>query len=251
MSLSGAPAPPPLGPLGFKPLYQQVKAHLQARMLCGELKPGDLLPSEIQLAATLGVSQGTVRKALNEMAAEHLVERRQGRGTFVARHTSKRAVGHFFPLTRPDGRRIAPTSRIVAHETEPANPVERERLQLDADTVVHRLTRLRQLEGRPVMREHVVLAQALFPDREVLLSCQQDEQLYVLYQSRFDVTVTQVREDVSAVAATQIDADMLEVRVGTPLLLIDRLAFALDGRPVEWRRSRCITGAYVYRHHIG
>src|SRR5262249_5221027 len=68
----------------FRPLYAQVKELLIARLVRGEWRPGGVLPSEFSLAATFGVSQGTVRKALDEMAAQNLVVRRQGRGTFVA-----------------------------------------------------------------------------------------------------------------------------------------------------------------------
>ena len=89
---------------GFKPLYQQVKDLLIERLIGGYWRPGDLLPSEMQLAEQLGVSQGTVRKALDEMTAGNLLVRRQGRGTYVAEHDQEHALFHFFKLTDRRGR---------------------------------------------------------------------------------------------------------------------------------------------------
>src|SRR3546814_11374588 len=98
---------------GFKPLYQQVKDLLIGRLIGGHWKPGDLLPSEMQLAEELGVSQGTVRTALDEMTAVNLLVRRQGRGTYVAEHDQAHALFHFLQLTARRGRPLVPESRML------------------------------------------------------------------------------------------------------------------------------------------
>src|SRR5690606_27406758 len=119
-----APGPPMTAPApalpGFKPLYQQVKDLLIGRLIGGHWKPGDLLPSEIQLAEELGVSQGTVRKALDEMTAGNLLVRRQGRGTYVAEHDQEHALFHFFKLADRAGRPLVPESRVVKIALGPA-----------------------------------------------------------------------------------------------------------------------------------
>ncbi len=89
--------------LGFRPLYRQVKAIFVRRLVEGVWSPGTALPSEGQLASEIGVSQGTVRKALDELAAENLLVRRQGRGTFVAEHDERRILFQFFKLVPDDG----------------------------------------------------------------------------------------------------------------------------------------------------
>jgi GntR family transcriptional regulator len=97
----------------FRPLYAQVKELLIRRLVEGRWRPGDALPAETSLAVELGVSQGTVRKALDEMAAANLLERRQGKGTFVARHSRQRSLFHFFHIVGEDGRKELPSSRIL------------------------------------------------------------------------------------------------------------------------------------------
>jgi GntR family transcriptional regulator len=85
----------------FSPLYQQIKSLILQALQAGQWKPGDLIPSEIELAGRFRVSQGTVRKAIDELAAEHLLVRRQGRGTFVATHAEQQVQYRFLRLV-PD-----------------------------------------------------------------------------------------------------------------------------------------------------
>src|SRR3954449_5070932 len=102
------------GIIGFRPLYRQVRDTLVRRIADGVWRPGQLLPSEPELAVDLGVSQGTVRKALDEMAAENLVIRRQGRGTFVARHDDARILFQFFKLLPDSGEKRFPESCVLS-----------------------------------------------------------------------------------------------------------------------------------------
>src|SRR5919202_1506403 len=115
-------------PLGYRPLYRQVRALLVRRLAEGVWQPGQLLPSEGQLAAELGVSQGTVRKALDALTAERLLVRRQGRGTFVAEHDGERILFHFFKLMPDAGKPSFPESRIVTTRAAQADADERDRL---------------------------------------------------------------------------------------------------------------------------
>src|SRR5918912_1275476 len=122
-------APETVGPLGYRPLYRQVRELLVRRLAEGVWQPGQLLPSEGQLAAELGVSQGTVRKALDALTAERLLVRRQGRGTFVAEH-DEHGTFHFFKLMPDAGTPSFPESRVVRVREAPADARERERLDL-------------------------------------------------------------------------------------------------------------------------
>src|SRR5260370_29399260 len=100
--------------LGYRPLYRQVKELLMKRLGDGSWSSGQLLPSEPEIAAGLGVSPGTVRKALDEMSSESLLVRRQGRGTFVASHDEERILFQFFRMVSDGGERRFPESRTIS-----------------------------------------------------------------------------------------------------------------------------------------
>lgn len=227
--------------LGMKPLYRQVRDTLIRRMVDGVWAPGEPLPSEMQLAAELGVSQGTVRKALDEMAAENLVVRRQGRGTFVARHDEDRILFQFFKLVPDDGVPRFPDSRVLSIGKAKANASEAAALGLARGSRVVRIRRVRLIAGTPLLVESLSLPDALFPG---LTDMEIPNNLYGLYSSRYGITVARAREKLRAVAAPPEDAAELGVPPGTPALLIDRLGFSLDQVPVEWRVSLCLT------HHV-
>jgi GntR family transcriptional regulator len=229
--------------LGFRPLYRQVKDVLVKRIAEGVWPAGGALPSEPDIAADLGVSHGTVRKALDELAAENLVVRRQGKGTFVARHDEARILFQFFKLIPDTGERRFPDSRILAVEVRDADAEAARILALRKGAKVVALERVRSLAERICIVERIVLPKALFPGIE---KRDLPNNLYELYRAEFGVTITRATERLKAVAATRREAKHLDVAVGAPLLAIDRTALAIDGAPVEWRVSLCRTDAFHY-----
>jgi GntR family transcriptional regulator len=231
-------------PPGFRPLYRQVRELLVRRIADSIWLPGEGLPSEQQIAAELGVSQGTVRKALDEMTAENLLVRRQGRGTFVATHNEARILFQFFKIV-PDGEKpVFPESVLRSVSRGPANAVECEKLKLAPGEMIVRITRLRSLRGRVTISEYLSLPARLFPglaDDNVV-----PNNLYDHFAATYGITVSGGEEIVKAVAASAEDAGLLGLTVGAPLLAVDRVATALDGTPVEWRYSLCDTEACGY-----
>src|SRR5690349_6045144 len=151
----------------FRPLYAQVKELMIRRMLDGAWRPGDILPSEGRLAAEFGVSQGTVRKALDEMAAQRLLVRQQGRGTFVARHDQERSLFHFFHIVGEDGEKELPSSRILDLRLARAEREQAALLALPPRAKVYNLLRIRTLQGEAVILERIALPASLFPDFSV------------------------------------------------------------------------------------
>ena len=234
-----APAP------GFRPLYAQVKDLLVQRLVAGAWRPGEALPSEFSLAAEFKVSQGTVRKALDELAAQNVVVRQQGKGTFVATHTPQRALFHFFHLVGDDGARAMPSHRVLSLRNANATKAEAECLQIKAGAAVIRLKRLRQLGGRDAIAERIVLPGAFFPGLVEKMGEELPNEVYRYYEEVYGVTVARAVEKLKSVAATAEEARWLGLKVGAPLLEIDRIGYGLDGKPVEWRVSRCDTA----RHH--
>lgn len=236
------PSSPMSNLLSPRPLYVQVRELMVGRMVQGVWKPGAVLPSEIQLAEEFGVSQGTVRKALDALAAENLVIRRQGRGTYVAEHDEERALFHFFHLVGEDGARQLPGGTLLTRREGKATREEAARLDIDRGAPVIRLRRTRDMAGSSTIFEAISVPGAMFPglgDGEALPNT-----LYEYYEGVYGVTIVRAEERLRAVGAPDDAADLLGLSAGAPVLEIDRVAFALDGRPAEWRVSLCDT-----RHH--
>lgn len=227
-----------------RPLYARVREVLVERVSSGYWKPGQALPNEFDLADELGVSQGTVRKALDILVSEHLVVRHQGRGTFVAEHTPADVHFRFFRLCDANGHPAIPDSIGTRIELGPARPAERRALATDEGSRVIRIRRVRTVEGEPVVVERIVLPADLFTGIEAIDPI--PNTLYDLFQRRFGVTVTGADEQLTAVAASAREVRQLKVAPGAPLLEINRIAVGVDGRRVEWRVSRCLTTRLHY-----
>ncbi|MGL5166684.1 MAG: GntR family transcriptional regulator [Afipia sp.] len=225
--------------LGYRPLYRQVKELLVKRLSDGSWSPGQMLPSEPEIAAGLGVSPGTVRKALDEMSAESLVVRRQGRGTFVARHDEERILFQFFRLISDNGERRFPESRTISIAVAKADDVAAARLGVAPKAPVIVIERVRSLDDLPCIHERIVLPRLLFPGIERHKDLPNN--LYALYSAQYGVTIARGTERLKAVAADAQQAKLLDVKVGAPMLLIDRVAVGVDGTPAEWRLSVCRT----------
>ncbi len=233
--------------LGFRPLYLQVKERLTRRLADGSLPPGVQLPTELELAAEYGVSQGTVRKALDELAAQNLVVRRQGKGTFVASHSPDRSLFQFFPLIGNNGIRRLPSSRLLSCRYRRARSAETRRLALAADATVIHIRRVRSLNTKPALAEEIVVPAVLFPDLGLPPGSDLPNTLYDLYERIYGISIASVVERVSAVAASASEASLLSLAPGAALLQIDRIAYTVDGKPVEWRVSRCDTSQCHYQ----
>lgn len=236
--------PGPDAPLAYQPLYKRVKALLVARIADGRWQAGQLIPNEFQIADEMNVSQGTVRKALHEMTADNLLVRKQGRGTFVASYDEERILFQFFKLTSDQGAREFPDSTVLSLEQGSADAAEQAALRIVQGEGVWRLTRRRTLGQMPIIIERIALPVSIFPDLDRLEEIPNN--IYGLYSSRYGVTVARAVEKLKAVGADASEARQLDCAFGTPLLEIDRCAFGLNGRAVEWRVSRCLTDHHHY-----
>lgn len=226
------------GPVGFRPLYRQVKDAFVKRMVDGIWSPGGLLPSESQLALELGVSQGTVRKALDEMEAENLIVRQQGKGTFVAQHDEERILFQFFKLVMDDGIPRFPESTVLEAGVFPANAEETTELELPPGASVARVRRVRFIGAVPMIVETLALPDRMFPG---ITAEPVPNSLYAYYADRFGVTIAHARERLKAVALRAEDAAALNRPAGHPAIMVKRLAQSLDARAVEWRISYYLT----------
>ncbi|HEY8594868.1 MAG TPA: GntR family transcriptional regulator [Devosiaceae bacterium] len=232
------------GAMGYSPLYLQVKQQLVEKMIAGDWPPGALLPSEQQLGLQMGVSQGTVRKALDALANENIVVRHQGRGTFVAEHDQQRTLFQFFKLVDADGERRFPETVFSRLDLVAANPEEREAFGLGKNARIWHIHRHRALKGKVTLTERVSLVAERFPrlDSHVPLP----NNIYQLYERDYGTTIARAVENLRAVSAGREEAEVLGCAVGDPLLQIDRRAFALDGSLAELRQTNCLTNGFTY-----
>lgn len=229
---------------GYRPLYRQVYDIIVRKVAQGVWKPGESLPSEQALARELGVSQGTMRKVLDALTAEKLLERRQGKGTFIAENTQERALFRFFRMARPGGERVTPERGEEAVKVRASRAAEQVKLDLGRGDRVVEIVRTRLIDGRPAVREFIVIPAVLFPGIEKHEAL--PNTLYSLYQTEYGINIVSAREELSAVAATEEDHAVLGVAAGSPILLIDRVAVSLQERKVEWRISRVRSDDLVY-----
>ena len=235
---------------GSIPLYMQIKEFLIAKISKGEWTPGNIIPSEIQLAKELGVSQGTVRNAITELVENNVLMRRQGRGTFVANHDTQRSLFHFFHISDNKNHKVLPDSRVLHCRRKPASQLEASKLRLAARTDVIRIERVRNISARPTMIETITLPAESFGALGEEGNCDLPNTLYELYEKQYGITIHSADEQLRAVSASRHDAKILELKVGTPLLEIERVALTLDKTPVELRISRCSTRNHHYQNTI-
>ena len=234
---------------GRGPLYRQIREWIVARIVHGDWRPGDILPSEINLAAEFGVSQGTVRKAVDALVAENLVIRHQGKGTYVAVHTPHRELFHFFHVLGRDGAKPQPTtSQLISCRQRRAEKEDLGCLHLRPNARVVDIFRVRNLRDRPVILERVIVPSKLF--QGLAESGDVPNELYQLFEKTYGVTIHKVVEEISAELATVETARYLDIKPGAPILAIERRAETLGGMPVEFRRSLCDSRDYIYSNEI-
>jgi GntR family transcriptional regulator len=232
-------------PLG-SPLYEQIKQAVLSALAHGEWKQGEAIPPEKVLAERFGVSIGTLRKAVDELAAENILVRHQGRGTYVAVHTRNSHFFKFFRIVRQDGKKSYPATELMRFRRVRATPLVREKLGLPAGSHVFEFNNVLSLNGDVVMVDEVSLPETLFPRMTERALRERPSTLYSLYQDMFGVNVIATDERLRTCRASAIHAPWLGVPEGEPLLQIRRVAYSYHRQPVEWRVSHVNTEAYEY-----
>ncbi|MFJ4294407.1 UTRA domain-containing protein [Cupriavidus sp. NPDC089707] len=234
----------------FSPLYQQIKALIMRSLQSGEWKPGEMIPSEMELAARYKVSQGTVRKAIDELAAENLVARRQGKGTFVTTHHEDVVKFRFLRLVPDEGEPHYGASHVLECKRLRA-PAEIARL-LDirtGDSVVQ-IRRVLNFSGESTVLDEIWLLGANFKGLTAEKLTEWKGPMYALFEAEFGTRMIRATEKIRAVAADEMAAELLAVPVGSPLLSVERVSFTYGDRPVEVRRGLYVTTKHYYQNDL-
>ena len=234
----------------FRPLYQQIKALITQSLQSGEWKPGELMPSEVELAGRFKVSQGTVRKAIDELAAENLVVRRQGKGTFVATHAEERAHFRFLRLMPDEGVPHPPESRFVEFKRIRAPAEVARLLELKSGDAVVYIQRIQSFEGEPTILEELWLPGQLFKGLSAERLAEYKGPMYGLFESEFGTRMIRASEKIRAVAADASASEFLKVAEGTPLLCAERVSFTYGDKAVELRRGLYSTAQHHYLNEL-
>ncbi len=257
---SAAPQPAPVaapeaadaasaGP-AFSPLYQQIKGLITRELQAGVWKPGEAIPSELELAARFKVSQGTVRKAIDELSADNLLVRRQGKGTFVATHAEQQIQYRFLRLMPDDGGGRDMARRLLdCRRTRAPADVARMLACKSGDAVVQ-LRRLLLAHDKPVVLDEIWLPGALFKGLTAERLADYKGPMYGMFETEFGVRMIRAEEKIRALPADAASAELLAVVPGFPLLGVERLSFTYGDQPVELRRGLYDTTQHFYRNAL-
>jgi GntR family transcriptional regulator len=237
----------PIAPdAGGAPLYRVAKRGLLQAIEIGHCPAGSALPSETALSAAFGISIGTLRHAVDELVAEHILVRRQGRGTFVATHNADRFLFQFFHVERSDGQRDAPQVETLSFERSRLDDEAAAALSMKAGEPAIQIENRLSLQGRAVLHDRLVLPALLFKGLTERRLRERPSTIYHLYQTGFGITVVRAVERVRAVAADRTTARVLGIAQGTPMLQVRRTALTFNDKPVEYRVSTLHSAQHEY-----
>jgi GntR family transcriptional regulator len=234
----------------FSPLYQQIKALITQSLQSGEWKPGELIPSEVELANRFKVSQGTVRKAIDELAAENLVVRRQGKGTFVASHHEARAHFRFLRMVPDEGVPHYPENRIIEVKRVRAPADVARLIDLKSGDPVIFIKRVQAFDGVPTIVEELWLPGLIFKGLTAERLVEYKGPMYGLFETEFGTRMIRASEQIRAIGADPGAAELLNIAPGTPLLCSERVSFTYGDRPVELRRGLYLTTRHHYQNEL-
>jgi GntR family transcriptional regulator len=234
----------------FSPLYQQIKALLLKSLQDGEWMPGEPIPSETELAGRYGVSQGTVRKAIDELAAENLVVRKQGRGTFVSTHNEDKSQYRFLRLASDTDENARPRSEYVDVEKVRANSVIAKLLDINPNDPVFVVKRILSFGDQPHIFDEIWLPGQQCKGLSLERLQAWNSTLYAFLEAEFGMRMLRATEKIKAVSAGMEHSQRLRVPEGTPLLLVERLSMTYSDKPVELRRGWYLTEGFSYRNEL-
>ncbi len=233
------------------PLYKDVGRKLTEALTRGEWKPGEAIPAERLLAERFGTSIGTVRRAIDELVAENILIRQQGRGTYVASHNRDRMLFYFFHIVDDQGTKRYPEVELLAFAKAKAERASADLLGIKGGDAVYRIRNRLSLAGKAVIVDDITLPVAHFPGLTERQFRNRTSTIYNLYQEAFGISVVGTTERLRATLADAGTAALLSIARNAPLLRIRRIALSYNAVPIELRISLVDTARYEYFADIG
>ncbi|GCE49925.1 GntR family transcriptional regulator [Thermosporothrix hazakensis] len=217
------------------PLYVQVEDTLLARITSGELPPGSQLPTEEELIKEFDVSRTTIRKTIQSLLQQGLVEIRRGKGTFV---TLPKITQELTELTgfvedmQVQGR--TPTAKVLGRQIVAANDVVARQLIVPEGTPVVQIYRVRLADNIPVSFDETYLPREL--GEKILAENLETDPIFTLLEQKYETPLIEAKYQMEAVAASPVVAEALEIEVGSPIFLIERTSYTEGNRPVDYEK---------------
>ncbi|NMC86481.1 MAG: GntR family transcriptional regulator [Anaerolineaceae bacterium] len=219
------------------PLYELIEQNFRQIITSGVLKTGEMVPSEAELCEYYKVSRLTVRRAMDELARQGWIIRRQGVGTFIKNPKNAQITPSRLSFTeqmKAIGR--VPSSRLISEKVIPATAEISRNLDVQENEPVIEVIRIRMADNEPILLETTYLSKQRFPDFEEALELEHGS-LYDQLQSHYGVTIATMNQTLEAIMLTEKEAAFLGIQAGVPSLLSEVVAFDLDGKTVEYSWS--------------
>ena len=234
----------------MNPLYIQVKKRITESLVSAEWSPGESIPSEIELAKKYNVSQGTVRKAIDDLAADKILIRRQGKGTFVSTHNEENIQLRFLRLTEKSGKKEKLENKLISFEKEKASNYLAKALGINTSSTLITIKRLLTFNGSPLILDLIKIPSASFRGLNANKVIEKKGSMYRMYETDFGIQMLHADEKIKAVEANNESSSMLNVTKGSPLLSVERLSYTYDEKPIEWRLGLCVTLDHYYKTEL-
>lgn len=215
------------------PRYHQIREALWLRIQSGDWRPGDLLPPESELCAHFQVSRGTARRAIDDLVAQGAIERRQGKGSFVARPKFTGSIAGSYAIYRTGAVPHDRDSRLLSCRRLRVRRELAKLMGLPPQTTVYEVERLQFMEGEPI-----TWARSVIPAELCLGLEKQDlahEHFYELLERRFGLSLLRAEEFIEPALPDRYIARYLKVARGTPLFMIERHSYTVNERMAEHR----------------
>lgn len=230
------------------PIYYQLEEQIKKQIESGELQPGDMLPSEREYAELINVSRMTVRQAMNNLVDDGYLYRQKGRGTFVAEKKVEQELGSLTSFTEDmKARGLVPSSKLLSFEIIPATEKIANHLQIKEYAPVYEIKRIRFADQVPMALEIVYASANLIKG---LTEEKVNHSLYQYIEEQLYLKIGHATQSVEASIASEIEGELLNIRKGSPILLLQRNTYLEDGTPLEFVKSSYRADRYTFTIHI-
>ncbi len=232
-----------------KPLYRIVEDYLIAFIESGELVSGDLIPSEPQLAATLGVSQGTVKKAIDNLVWEKKLYRHQGKGTYVSRLDFNNSLFRYVSYGDVQGADVRIDKKTSNRHIESGNKIVCRKMNVPDDTDLLYIERIGYVAGNPVMVEYSRWRADMLPGLENE-DIHVPDLFYAVVVDKYNVPVVRAEETLTAEITTKKTAAILGIDTSSPVLVLNRRTFTRNNQVIEIRTTKGRGDMFSYKTEI-
>ena len=231
---------------GGRPLYQRLRNQIASEIAQNIWHPGEAISTEAELATRYQISVGTVRRAIDVLVLDGLIERRNGSGMFVRRPDFNTSFIRFTRVWGSAGDRRVPQSFIYKAETLPGSLTVTSALNLPDGATVIKLLRLRTFEERSIIYEEIWLNEARF-NKTLTVIGEQPRLLYPIYENLCGAVVARAEEIITIDVANETDIRLLGIETGASIVSVERLSLGYDDQPIELRYSRSPAADFHYK----